>query len=230
MSAAQDDIDAAAIDTMRKKFPTIDGDVAFMNKLGDEYLANLDKATDPGAPRRRTSRRAREEKQGQWKRREGAQVRIQAAMQLMYDMGASNEAVEDYFNVITITRPLSPADRFMNDWLRKNPKAWEGNSEVDYQALEDLIRSDVPLDRATRQGIADTLHDLRFPNPARDRQYRQWKRQRENRFLEMEMQAARDSGMTVNEAKAAIVNDGLGKHYGIKTVAALERRLRPSRK
>jgi hypothetical protein len=93
--------------------------------------------------------------------------------------------------------------------------------------LVELVASDVPLGALARQLIAGELYRAYFPDKVRDQQMT---KRLQNWTLENWMGELQDRGMTAVEAAAAIVGGPVGKEMGIKTIEALQRRLRPSRK
>jgi hypothetical protein len=93
--------------------------------------------------------------------------------------------------------------------------------------LARMLRSDTPLDPDTREIMANEMERLAIPNKARDRRKQQ---KLYNDILEHTIRDCRNRGMTVDEAKNAIVSGLLGRALGVPSVGALERRLRPSRK
>jgi hypothetical protein len=126
--------------------------------------------------------------------------------------------------------PLTPAVRFrlIREATRPQPRTRLGRcDDYDKQTLIDLIgNDDIPLDKDTRKDLKRELRRLLFPTP----HDRQDERRLQNQALEEMRRTYRDDGMTTAEAEAAIVASDLGTACGIKTVEALQRRLRPSRK
>src|SRR5262245_12261488 len=141
-------------------------------------------------------------------------------MQLMYDGGASVEAVEDYFNVISV--PVSPVTKFLADWMRAHPDDTDGR-----EMLLALIGSGLPMSaRERRQLVADVRA---YFYPDRNREARE-KREGENWVLENEIRAGMDAGWTRDQVLEMIVNSKLGKSLGITEVETLHQRLKPSRR
>jgi hypothetical protein len=168
----------------------------------------------------RTSQRERDEKRRQWELQKKERAKIQAAITRLGKAVTTEELMKD---VVLIPASVSPAKRFLLGRWHKGAHCHD-----DYnQAIVDLVRSDIPLDPGTRQFIADELHRLYFRKAARDRQK---EKQHTNWMLEdLENHLIEDRGMTAIEADLTIVED-MGEALGIKSVDALQRRLRPSRR
>jgi hypothetical protein len=173
--------------------------------------------------KRRTSQRERDERRRQWELDEKQRAETGAEIARLQKAGMSAGLIARRLNLGRLP-PL--AVRFLRSRLKHLPVGALFDIS-DKQAVIDLVKSNIMLDPATRRFIADELHRLYFPSTVRDRRA---KKQAQNGVIESLMSDLRDRGMTVAEAKIAIVESAIGKELGIKTVGALERRLRPSRK
>jgi lambda repressor-like predicted transcriptional regulator len=135
--------------------------------------------------------------------------------------GWSSEQIRDELGLSTLEQirdelglEYSPAKQFLFDRLKGVDDA--NIYDEMYRAMVDLLRSDIPLDRYSRQSIAESLWRLAFPNPARDA--RQKRRVQAavaedlKRFLQYRGEPALKAEQLVAEA------------LGVKSVDALRKR------
>ena len=139
--------------------------------------------------------------------------RMEAQITKLEKQGLSAEQISDELGLWFPQYP--PAMQFIFDRL-KGVKDANVYDEM-HRAMVDLLRSDIPLDRKSRQWIADLFWRLAFPNPASEA--------RQKRRLRAEMaddlkRICEECGMTALEAEQAVAKD-----LGFKTVDALRKHM-----
>jgi hypothetical protein len=121
---------------------------------------------------------------------------------------------------------ITPADHFLAKRFMGCQDA-EKLEDTHRHALVDLLRSDVPLDRRTRNWIAGELERLSWPNPEAEKRAR---RQAKAYVIRKDLDAAiaenKQAGV-VRPVKAA--KDKVAVHWGHQSGDALRKELQPNR-
>jgi hypothetical protein len=137
---------------------------------------------------------------------------VEAQIAELEKQGLSAEQIRDAFGLWFPEYP--PAMQLLFDRLKdvEDAKVYDAV----HRAVVDLLRSDMPLDRQSRQWIADLFFRLTFPNQKDDA-----RRQREQKAAVADAlkRFYQDRGMTALEAEEQVVED-----LSLKSVDALRKK------
>jgi hypothetical protein len=162
----------------------------------------------------KTSAKELEARKQAARRQEEQRQRLEAKIADLQKQGWSAEQICDEVG-LWIPPEESPAIQFLLDRM-KGVEVSVFDDEM-HRAMIDLLRSDTPLDRTSRQWIADLFFRLAFPNRADEAQ---GKRRVEAAAAELMKRCYQERGMTALEAEEAVAED-----LGLKSVDALRKRM-----
>jgi hypothetical protein len=169
---------------------------------------------------RKRSKACREELQRQHRQDEEARKWREAEIAKMEKRGG--EITDADLEGIDLFRPRpSPDQQFIHDQIRG--ATLSDFEERLHRAYGDLIASDIPLSRHTRQMIASEWRLCHLPEKQRRRLIRDSKRRAEVWAADSAKQVFTDRGMTAAEADAAVV-DCLGEALGVSDAESLKKK------
>jgi hypothetical protein len=137
---------------------------------------------------------------------------MEAQIDALEKQGLSAEEIGDELGLVFMK--YSPVMEFLRDRLNRTSEA-NFDDEM-HRAIVDLLRSDIALDRGSRELIASLLWRLAFPNTEAQRKT---KRRAEMQFAEVLKRHYRERGMSGLEAEQQVVES-----LGLDSVAALRKR------